>query len=58
LIAAIVVVMIFSRLGKGVKGYIKKSREEEAKQQTEQDRAIIHADAESTKEKLDSYKKD
>lgn len=54
---AIIYVLIFDKIGKAIKAKIKKSKENEAKEQTKQDQEIIHKDADIAKKELDSFKK-
>jgi Na+/melibiose symporter-like transporter len=55
---AVIITIIASRFGKQIGKKIEAAKEKAAKQQTAQDRAIIHTDAEVSKEKLEGYKED
>jgi len=56
LLIAILFVFLFDYFGKSIKKYMKQEKEQSKKEQTEQDRQVLHAQANVAKQELKSYK--
>jgi len=55
LVIAVLIMVLLVELSGGLKAYVEKGKEKNAKEQQDKDRQVLHVEAEVAKEELDSY---